>query len=131
MGIFDFFLPKRKGDPEKLFRKATEARKVAHFREAIRYYDMLLKIDSKHVDSYIGKGGCLIGRGRFQDSLECFNKAIELDPGNPNAWRSKGIALMNLGSNEEGRKCKKKAREIIESGSWKKYDDDEQYLDIK
>lgn len=124
MGFLDSLFPKFGGNVKKLYKKAVEKRKAAHFREAIRLFDKIIKIDPKHADAHAGKGNCLIGRGQYREALACFEKALDLDPQNANTWRSKGIALRNLGSIEEYEECVKKAEEIIEAKKdWKnRYD---------
>jgi len=112
MGFLDFILPGKKKDPEKLLKKATEARKVAHFREAIRLYEQVIKIDPKNDRAYVGKGSCLIGRANFEEAIKCFDKAIEINPENPDALHSKGIALKNMGHRDEGDKYIMKANSI-------------------
>ena len=114
MGFFDFLFPDITRDVSKIMKKAAQERKVAHFREAIRQYDRVIKIEPRNDTAYVGKGGCLIGRGKFKEALEALDKAIKINPKNADAWHSKGIALKNLGSKEEGERLILKAEKIAE-----------------
>ncbi len=113
MGIFDFLLPGKKPDSEKLLKKAAESRKLARFREAIRLYEQVIELDPNNDTAHTGKGNCLIGRGRFDDSIQCFDAALNINPENANALRSKGVALKNLGHRDEGEKYIMQADRII------------------
>ena len=113
MGIFDFLLPERKQNSEKLLKKAAEARKLARFREAIRLYEQVIEMEPNNDIAHTGKGNCLIGRGRFDESIKCFDAALNINPENANALHSKGVALKNIGHRDEGEKYIMRANRII------------------
>jgi len=78
---------------DELFLKANNCIEDENFSEAIEFYNLILKIDSKNIPALIDKGVTLQILGRIKLSIRCFNKALELSPKNIDALINKGSAL--------------------------------------
>ena len=50
------------------------------YHEAIKCYDMILKINPKHEKALNNKGNALAKLGKFDDAIKCYDMAIKIKP---------------------------------------------------
>lgn len=78
---------------EALFLQANNCVEDENFLDALKFYDSILKIDSKNINALIDKGTTLQILGRIKLAIRCFNKSLEFSPENIDALINKGSAL--------------------------------------
>lgn len=80
---------------------------IPRFDDAIKYYDMVLKIESDNFAALINKGLCLSDPSvnRQEEALLCFEEALRVDPNDLGALSLKGYSLDSLGRYREAIKC--------------------------
>ena len=78
---------------DELFLKANNCIEDEDFSESLKFYDLILKIDSKNISALIDKGTTLQILGRIKLAIKCFNKALDFSPHNIDALINKGSAL--------------------------------------
>jgi len=78
---------------DELFLKANNCIEDEDFSESLKFYDLILKIDSKNISALIDKGTTLQILGRIKLAIKCFNKALDISPHNIDALINKGSAL--------------------------------------
>jgi len=93
-------------------KKGIDLYKERKFREAITYYDEMLKLHPKDSELLIYKGAALSAINHYSEALTCYDKALELNPDSGKTWHYRGLALMQLNKTDEGIKSLQKAIEI-------------------
>ena len=78
---------------EELFLQANDCIDDENFSEALTFYNLILKEDSKNILALIDKGTTLQILGRIKLAIRCFDKALEISPHNIDALINKGSAL--------------------------------------
>ena len=63
-----------------LFLQANVCLDNEDFSESIKFYDLILKIDSNNIPALIDKGTTLQILGRIKLAIRCFDKALEISP---------------------------------------------------
>ena len=76
-----------------LFLQANVCLDNEDFSESIKFYDLILKIDSNNIFALIDKGTTLQILGRIKLAIRCFDKALEISPHNIDALINKGSAF--------------------------------------
>ncbi|MEQ8172082.1 MAG: tetratricopeptide repeat protein, partial [Candidatus Eremiobacterota bacterium] len=93
-------------------KKGIDLYKEKKFREAIAYYDDMIKLHPKDSELLIYKGAALAAINHYSEALTCYDKALELNPHSGKTWHYRGLALMQLNKTGEGIKSLQKAIEI-------------------
>jgi tetratricopeptide (TPR) repeat protein len=75
------------------------------FKEAVKCYDEVLKIDPQNFNAWHNKGRALHVVGRLEDALKCYNEALKIDPFDIIVLCNKGFVLYEIGRFEETVKC--------------------------
>ena len=78
---------------DSLFLEANACIEDENFSDALIFYDLILKIDSKNISALIDKGTTLQILGRIKSAISCFDKALDISPDNIDALINKGSAL--------------------------------------
>ena len=78
---------------DSLFLEANACIEDENFSDALIFYDLILKIDSKNISALIDKGTTLQILGRIKSAISCFDKALDISPDNVDALINKGSAL--------------------------------------
>jgi len=78
---------------DSLFLEANGCIEDENFSDALSFYDLILKIDSKNISALIDKGTTLQILGRIKSAISCFDKALDISPDNIDALINKGSAL--------------------------------------
>jgi len=80
------------------------------YEEAIKCYDVAIKLDSKCVKALLYKGLDLYRQDKYEEAIKCYDTAIEMDPNNARVWICKGAALYKLNNkSQEAGECYIKA----------------------
>lgn len=74
-----------------LLNKGIELLEKERYKEAMTYFDKVLKIDPKDVDALNGKGIVLYSLGKHKASLAYFDKALKINPNEITALMFKGL----------------------------------------
>ncbi|MEQ8187519.1 MAG: tetratricopeptide repeat protein [Candidatus Eremiobacterota bacterium] len=93
-------------------KKGIDLYKEKKFREAITYYDDMIKLHPKDSELLIYKGAALSAINHYSEALTCYDKALELNPHSGKTWHYRGLVLMQLNKTGEGIKSLQKAIEI-------------------
>ncbi len=78
---------------DSLFLESNGCIEDENFSDALSFYDLILKIDSKNISALIDKGTTLQILGRIKSAISCFDKALDISPDNIDALINKGSAL--------------------------------------
>ena len=68
-----------------LFLQANLCVENEDFSESLKFYDLILKIDSKNIPALIDKGTTLQILGRTKLAIRCFDKVLDISPQNIDA----------------------------------------------
>lgn len=71
--------------------------KARDSRAALANFDKALRLDPKHVDTWVRKGVTLHDMNEYYDAESCFNRAIELSPVLFKAYYNRGKNRMAMG----------------------------------
>lgn len=69
--------------------------------DAIRDFDLALRLDPSYVDAWIKKGYAHFHLDEFTVAVSCYDKALEIDINNAEAWNLKGLAFYKLKNYEK------------------------------
>ena len=69
--------------------------------DAIRDFDLALRLDPGYVDAWIKKGYAHFHLDEFTVAISCYEKALEIDINNAEAWNLKGLAFYKLKNYEK------------------------------
>jgi len=92
--------------------KADEIYEQEKYDEAIKYYDMAIKIGPEFAEIWNNRGNALLKLKKYDEAIECYDKAIEINPKDADVWNGKGVALYMLKKYDEAIECYDKAIEI-------------------
>ncbi len=76
-----------------LFLQANACLDNEDFLEALKFYDLILNVDSKNISALIDKGTTLQILGKVKLAIQCFDEALDVFPHNIDALINKGSAL--------------------------------------
>jgi tetratricopeptide (TPR) repeat protein len=69
--------------------------------DAIRDFDLALRLDPSYVDAWIKKGYAHFHLDEFTTAISCYDKALEIDINNAEAWNLKGLGFYRLKNYEK------------------------------
>jgi len=78
---------------DELFLQANDCIDDENFSEALLFYDLILKEDSKNIHALIDKGTTLQNLGRIKSAIRSYDKALVISSNNLDALVNKGSAL--------------------------------------
>lgn len=79
------------------FNKAIEMESLGHSAQAIRHYDIAIKLQPNFADAYNNKGNILTKLGKYKEAIDSYNLAIKYQPERYEPYLNKGAALADLG----------------------------------
>ena len=79
-----------------LYKKGVNQMASEKLQEAIRSFDLALRIDRNYVDAWIKKGYCHFHLDDYSQAISCYDKALEIDVNNAEAWNMKGLAYYRM-----------------------------------
>ena len=98
--------------PEDWLARGAESFHLHEYDDALKSFDMALKMDPNYADAWINKGSALHELGMYNDAIAAYDQAIRVEPQNANAWKRMGYALKKLDRNSEAKEAFSKAEEL-------------------
>jgi tetratricopeptide (TPR) repeat protein len=86
---------------DEWFDKGNAYFALGKYKEAIKCYDKVIKIDPKRALVWTGKGHALNLLGKYKDAIECYDNAIKINSQDSNTWTMKGLSPSGLGQRDE------------------------------
>ena len=79
-----------------LYNKGINSMSNEKFEDAVRSFELALRLDSKYVDAWIKKGYSHFHLGEYNSAITSYDKALEIDINNVEPWNLKGLAYYRL-----------------------------------
>jgi len=95
-----------------LCQKGQDFYSKGAYDEAIKYYDLALKINPDYVKALNGKGMAFNSKKEYHKAIECYDKALKIAPKDMNLMYNKGFALYNQDKYDLALKCYDKILQI-------------------
>ena len=95
-----------------LYKKGVDQMANERLEDAIRSFDLALRIDPHYVDSWIKKGYAHFHLGQYSVAISSYDKALDIDINNGEAWNMKGLAYYKMKSFERAIESCDKAIDI-------------------
>lgn len=83
------------------FKKGISHMSDDKMEDAIRDFDLALRLDPTYVDAWIKKGYAHFHLDEFTTAVSCYDKALEIDINNAEAWNLKGLAFYRMKNYEK------------------------------
>jgi len=93
-------------------KEGVDLYREGKYREAISYYDNMLKLHPRDSIILVYKGVALAAIKKHAEAITCYDEALKLKPDSAKTWHYRGLALMQLNKTDEGIKSLQKAIEI-------------------
>jgi tetratricopeptide (TPR) repeat protein len=103
-----------------LYNKGRNQMSNEKFYDAIRSFELALRIDPRYVESWVEKGYAHFHLGEYSVAISSYDRALEIDVDNASAWNLKGLAYYKMKNYEKAIECCEKAIDINPSDgmSW-------------
>jgi tetratricopeptide (TPR) repeat protein len=95
-----------------LFKKGQNHMSNDKMLDAIRSFELALRVDPKYVDAWVKKGYAHFHLGEYTVAISSYDRALEIDVNNAEAWNLKGLAYYKLKNFEKAIECCEKAVDI-------------------
>jgi len=92
-----------------LYKKGVNYMSNDKLNDAIRNFELALRLDPKFVDAWIKKGYAHFHSGDYSFAISSFDMALDIDPGNHEAWNLKGLAYYKMNNYVKAIECCTKA----------------------
>lgn len=104
----------------ELYNKGMNHMSNENFLEAIRSFDLALRIDPQFVDAWIKRGYAHFHLGEYTVAIASYDRALEVDVNNAEAWNLKGLAYYKMKNYDKAIECCEKSVDINpnEGMSW-------------
>lgn len=79
-----------------LYRKGITHMSNEKLDDAIKCFELALKMDPKFVDAWIKRGYSYFHLGEYNVAISAFDRALEVDINNAEAWNLKGLAYYRM-----------------------------------
>jgi tetratricopeptide (TPR) repeat protein len=79
-----------------LYNKGINSMSNEKFDDAIRSFELALRLDQKYVDAWIKKGYAHFHLGEYKSAISAYDRALEIDINNVEPWNLKGLAYYRL-----------------------------------
>jgi tetratricopeptide (TPR) repeat protein len=79
-----------------LYKKGINSMSNEKFEDAVRSFELALRLDSKYVDAWVKKGYSHFHLGEYNSAITSYDKALEVDINNVEPWNLKGLAYYRL-----------------------------------
>lgn len=97
---------------EDWLARGAESFHLHEYDDALKSFDMALKMDPNYADAWINKGSALHELGMYRDAIAAYDQATRIEPQNANAWKRMGYALKKLDRNSEAKEAFSRAEEL-------------------
>jgi tetratricopeptide (TPR) repeat protein len=95
-----------------LYNKGLNHMSNEKFLDAIRAFDLALRLDPQYVDAWIKRGYAHFHLGEYTVAIASYDKALEIDVNNAEAWNLKGLAYYKMENYDKAIECCEKAVDI-------------------
>ncbi|HXX97353.1 MAG TPA: tetratricopeptide repeat protein [Candidatus Bathyarchaeia archaeon] len=95
-----------------LYQKGVNQMASEKLEDAIRSFELALRIDPKYVDAWIKKGYAHFHLGQFTVAIHSYDKALDIDLNDGEAWNMKGLAYYKMNNYEKAVEACEKAIDI-------------------
>lgn len=92
-----------------LYNKGINHMSNDKLHDAIRCFELSLRIDPLYVDAWIKKGYAHFHLEEYNLSIASYDKALDIDLGNSEAWNLKGLAYYKMNNYDKAVECSDKA----------------------
>lgn len=95
-----------------LYQKGVNQMASEKLEDAIRSFELALRIDPKYVDAWIKKGYAHFHLGQYSVAIYSYDKALDIDLNDGEAWNMKGLAYYKMNNYERAVEACEKAIDI-------------------
>lgn len=95
-----------------LYQKGVNQMASEKLEDAIRSFELALRIDPKYVDAWIKKGYAHFHLGQYTVAIHSYDKALDIDLNDGEAWNMKGLAYYKMNNYEKAVEACEKAIDI-------------------
>jgi tetratricopeptide (TPR) repeat protein len=95
-----------------LYQKGVNQMASEKLEDAIRSFELALRIDPKYVDAWIKKGYAHFHLGQYTVAISSYDKALDIDLNDGEAWNMKGLAYYKMNNHEKAVEACEKAIDI-------------------
>ena len=95
-----------------LYQKGVNQMASEKLEDAIRSFELALRIDPKYVDAWIKKGYAHFHLGQYTVAIYSYDKALDIDLNDGEAWNMKGLAYYKMNNYEKAVEACEKAIDI-------------------
>jgi hypothetical protein len=95
-----------------LYKKGVSKMSEEKFEEAIKTFDLVLRIDPHFVDAIIKKGYSYFNLNQYNLALTFFDQALEISINDPEVWNLKGLVYYKTKNYEKAINCCEKAIDL-------------------
>ena len=95
-----------------LYKKGINSMSNEKFEDAVRSFELALRLDSKYVDAWIKKGYSHFHLGEYNSAITSYDKALEIDINNVEPWNLKGLAYYRLRNYDKAIASSEKAIDV-------------------
>jgi tetratricopeptide (TPR) repeat protein len=105
---------------QDLYKKGVSMMANEKLEDAIRSFELALRIDPKFVDAWIKKGYAHFHLEQTSAAISCYDRALDIDFDNSEAWNLKGLAYYRTGNYDKALECCERAidRNPTDGMSW-------------
>jgi tetratricopeptide (TPR) repeat protein len=95
-----------------LYQKGVNQMASEKLEDAIRSFELALRIDPQYVDAWIKKGYAHFHLGQYTVAIHSYDKALDIDLNDGEAWNMKGLAYYKMSNYEKAVEACEKAIDI-------------------
>jgi tetratricopeptide (TPR) repeat protein len=92
-----------------LYNKGVNHMSNEKLLDAIRSFELAVRIDPHYVDAWVKKGYAHFHLGEYTLAIASYDKALDIDPDNPEAWNLKGLSFYKIKNYDRAIECSVKA----------------------
>lgn len=96
----------------ELYSKGRNHMSNEKFHDAIRCFELALRVDPRFTEAWVEKGYAHFHLGEYTVAISSFDRALEKDVDDAHAWNLKGLAYYKLKNYEKAIDCCEKAIDI-------------------
>jgi tetratricopeptide (TPR) repeat protein len=95
-----------------LYNKGINHMANEKLTDAIRCFELAVRIDPQFVNAWIKKGYAHFHLGEYTVAISCYNNALDLDINNFEAWNLKGLSYYRMNNLDKAVECCEKSIDI-------------------
>jgi tetratricopeptide (TPR) repeat protein len=95
-----------------LYNKGRNQMSNEKFLDAIRSFDLALRLDPTFVDAWVERGYAHFHLDEYTVAIASYDRALEVDVNNASAWNLKGLAYYKMKNYDKAIECCEKAVDI-------------------